>query len=134
MRPCWFSGELILKKRLGKRGKWNLLGSVYLVSAHTPEEAFDKFCEIGKTWRLSEQASCPSMECEFSGVGQMAPLYEKLEDGIEILETLSLQGSLKDVNDAVSTLIHSKDLLVANIWSAERNRIHHGIPPMFSEQ
>ncbi len=37
-------------------------------------------------------------------------------------------------NDAASTLIHSKDLLIANIWSAECNRFRYGIPPMFSEQ
>ena len=133
MKSCWFAGQLIYKRKIGKRGKWTLLGAVHLVRAHNPEDAYDKFFRLGESLCLSEHSFYRDTQCIFLGLSQLSPLYDRIEDGVEILETMSMQGTSRDINDAASCFVHCKRDLIDNLLFVEKNRVQDGMAPMFSE-
>ena len=133
MKRLWFAGQLIYKRKIGKRGKWTLRGSVHLVRAHNPEEAYDKLFRLGESQCLSEHSFCSGTQCIFLGLSQLSPIYDRIEDGVEILETMSIQGTWRDINDAASCFVHCKRDLIDNLLFVEKNRVQDGMTPMFSE-
>ncbi|MFW2177870.1 MULTISPECIES: DUF4288 domain-containing protein [unclassified Moraxella] len=74
-----------------------------LIQANSIEQAFDKTVEIG----LSQQAIYTNVEQKqvqwvFEGVTEVLPIYDKLEDGVEIAFTARNHRKLNNLRKLVS--------------------------------
>ena len=75
-----------------------------LIRAKTREEAYRKAMELG---RCGHPSKTRGGEWRFAGISMLLPVYDKIEDGVEILWTVRGRLSVK----AIKSLIRTKKQL-----------------------
>lgn len=131
----WFIGRLLFAKvasgRSTKRGKKAIANTtLVLVTAGTPEQAFNKLEAIGQ----SSEGACPSSSStpcasRFVGVLDLVPIYEPIEDGCELLD----EGKTEVDASRLRRYLPSKAQLLSGIHRIERRRREFGCVPMWGD-
>ncbi len=93
----WYIGILIFRyeeygsnRSRNPRSMYNVHENMYLVKANTAEKAYKKCLSEGKgmeSIECTDQDTGQKGRWVFVGINELLPVYEKLEDGAEILWT-----------------------------------------------
>ena len=82
----WFLADLIQELRVGDAKESTVWINTHLIKATSPEEAFEKATNLGKlcesSWTNTDGEKVVS---RFRGLRDLLLIYEKLEDGAEIM-------------------------------------------------
>jgi len=88
----WYIVEIIEKYEPVERNEKQELrrvttwGNHHLIKADSPEKAFDKAVKLGKEAEYKFTNSDKiEMEWIFVGIGELLPIYEDIEDGVELM-------------------------------------------------
>lgn len=133
MKKQWFFGELVWKEREQRRRSFRIFSSAFLVRASNPEDAYDKFFEIGASHAAWINEDNSRANCSFCGLSGFVPVYDKFIDGAELAELWSEVVHESKIAGSISSIVQSRKHLITEIWRIELLRIQHGCEPMFSK-
>ena len=106
----WFLAELIQQFAYANEDKLDVWVNTILVRASSPEEAHEKSLKLGETYNEKYiNSDGVAVTATFRGLRNLYLIYDKLEDGAEIIYE-ELEGISED---EISAMITPKKQLVA---------------------